>query len=135
MFLECKHEAGCIGSGHLLPEESRPNFIVLILEDLSPDLSSFRHKKSWDNFSHIKITNFHIFIIIFFCFLLHLLFFFSLEVQLLHIWAMSVAQSWKNRFLALPVWHNSKQCHQIKAAIICSSSDRYLHITSMWLMC
>lgn len=64
MFLECKHEAGCIRSGHLLPERNRPNFNALILKDLSPDLSAFRHKKSWGNSSHIHTTDFHIFIII-----------------------------------------------------------------------
>lgn len=84
MFLEYKPEAGCI-RGHLLPEDSRPNFIVLILEDLSPDLSSFRHKKSWGNFWHIHITDFHIFIIIYIWLSTSLAFFFTLEVQLLHL--------------------------------------------------
>lgn len=68
-FLECKHEAGCIRSGHLLLGESRPNFIVLILGRLHPDLSSSRCKKSWCNLSDIQITDFHnISIIIWGCF-------------------------------------------------------------------
>ena len=67
-FLECRHEAGCIRSGHLLPGESRPNFIVLILGGLHPNLSSSRHKKSWYNLSDIQTTDFHnIFIIIWVC--------------------------------------------------------------------
>lgn len=107
-LLDCKHEAGCLRSGHLLNGESRPNVIVLILGGLHPDLPPFRHTKSWCNLSDISITDFHNVFIIIWIWVSTSPTFLILEVQLLHVWAASAAQSLKYRFLALQVWHNCK---------------------------